>query len=564
MRPGAVGYVGFTGLTIPSLSASASFNLLNGLPSGWTYTGSPKLVLGSNNLYGWAPHNLLLRSSGDTTGWTTNGGSLTANQSAGSDGLTEMHLLTATAAAARVNTGSASITGLATYNYAFQAQLRAGTTDLALVGIFDGTNYLGCSVQLSGAGTIRATNTGVTASINHLGGGLYQVFVAVKTVSATTSIRGLVGIDASSTTVSGVTWNTWSAVGTETISTAYHQLSYGLTHFNYVKTTSAQYLAPANEYNSSGRYLGARSDPSRTNISLWSDDLTNAAWVKTSCTAAYTATGADGVANSATTLTSSASNGTCLQSVTSTVNTRQLAAFVRRRTGTGTIDMTIDGGTTWQTITITSSWAQYRIEQASVTNPNIGFRIQTNGDAIDVMWVNLMTSSIAVATSPIPTTTANSARAADIMSVALGSWFNATRGVFANTVEFYFISSTAQRAMQVDDGTTNERFIYPSLTTSVLRATAVDGGATGANQQLVASPVINTPYKNAMKYKASDYVAATNGTAASTSSSALLPTVTTLRPFSNAAGTENLHGWIKDIAYYSIDAGQPTVNQISR
>src|SRR5579871_6199535 len=54
----------------------------------------------------------------------------------------------------------------------------------------------------------------------------------------------------------------------------------------------------------------------RTNDALWSNDLTQSAWTKTNVTAALNATGPDNVANSASTITASAGNGTILQAIT--------------------------------------------------------------------------------------------------------------------------------------------------------------------------------------------------------------------------------------------------------
>src|SRR5258706_5070759 len=48
---------------------------------------------------------------------------------------------------------------------------------------------------------------------------------------------------------------------------------------------------------------------SRVNSSLWASDASNAAWIKTTATALKNATGPDGVASSASTITATASGG---------------------------------------------------------------------------------------------------------------------------------------------------------------------------------------------------------------------------------------------------------------
>jgi hypothetical protein len=125
--------------------------------------------------------------------------------------------------------------------------------------------------------------------------------------------------------------------------------------------------------------------PNVGTLGLWNRDLTNAVWVATTMTTAKTQTGVDGTASAATLLTATGANATLLQTTTATVNTRILEAWVKRVTGTGTVQMTLDGGTTWQTITPGSgAYALCVISQASVTNPVYGFRLATSGDAIAV------------------------------------------------------------------------------------------------------------------------------------------------------------------------------------
>ncbi len=151
----------------------------------------------------------------------------------------------------------------------------------------------------------------------------------------------------------------------------------------------------------------------RTNGCLWCRDLTNAAWVKTNVTATKNQAGAELAANSATSLTATAANATCLQTVTATVNTRVFSAYVKRLSGSGTIEMTQDNGVTWTAVTSQINSAGYKliyIPSASVTNPVMGFRIVTSGDSIAVDFCQNEVG--AYPTTPLPTTTATLARGA--------------------------------------------------------------------------------------------------------------------------------------------------------
>lgn len=154
----------------------------------------------------------------------------------------------------------------------------------------------------------------------------------------------------------------------------------------------------------------------RTNLILYSRDMTNAAWVKTNVTPALTATGICGGTNIASTLTATAGNGTCLQTITIAAAARSSSAYVKRRTGSGTIEFTRDNGTSWTNITSLingSTFTRVKIENTSVLNPVIGFRIVTNGDAIDVDMVQ--DESGTMVGSPIATTTVGVTRNPDVL-----------------------------------------------------------------------------------------------------------------------------------------------------
>lgn len=156
-------------------------------------------------------------------------------------------------------------------------------------------------------------------------------------------------------------------------------------------------------------------EDARTNAALWCKDLTNAVWVKTTMTTATT-TGADGVAASATRLTATAGNATVSQSVTLGSSARYMSAYVKRVTGSGTIQMTTDAvGADWQTIVVTAGWTRLEIPTKTLANPNFGFRIVTNGDAIDVDFVQNENGTFA--SSAIPTTTVAVTRGADSYSL---------------------------------------------------------------------------------------------------------------------------------------------------
>lgn len=153
----------------------------------------------------------------------------------------------------------------------------------------------------------------------------------------------------------------------------------------------------------------------RTKVALWNRDFTNAAWSKTDVTAAKDQTGVDGVANAASSLTATAGNGTVLQAITLASSARFQTAYVKRLTGSGTINMTMDNGSTWTAISPTTSWSRLSIPTQTLANPTVGFRIVTSGDAIAVDFFDNENGTFA--TPPTVVTTAAVPVEADVISL---------------------------------------------------------------------------------------------------------------------------------------------------
>ncbi len=170
------------------------------------------------------------------------------------------------------------------------------------------------------------------------------------------------------------------------------------------------------EWNSSAVAQGILIEEQRTNLALRSDDLTNASWTKSNMTTAATSTGPDGQANTATRCTATAGNATATQAITSASAARVTSMYVKRITGTGNIDMTQDNGSTWSTVTTSGSWTRVSVAAQTLTNPTVGIRIVTSGDAIDVAFFSHEVGSFI--TSPIRTAGATVTRAADDIKLA--------------------------------------------------------------------------------------------------------------------------------------------------
>lgn len=143
-----------------------------------------------------------------------------------------------------------------------------------------------------------------------------------------------------------------------------------------------------------------------------------AAFIKTNVTAAKDQTGIDGVANSATTLTASANNGTCIQTITLASGSRTGSVYLKRITGTGNVQVTLDGST-WSTVDLSNGLWNRIVLSGTVTNPCVGVLLATNGDAVAMDYAQVEDNGEYVgATSPILTTTATVTRAVDSATIS--------------------------------------------------------------------------------------------------------------------------------------------------
>ncbi len=219
--------------------------------------------------------------------------------------------------------------------------------------------------------------------------------------------------------------------------TAWTKLSTGL----WTSVASGQprfcYIGRDTTIQTDGGYLSELAATQLTTPTAAIRDMTDAAWAKVGITPLKTATGIDGVVNSATTITASAPAATVLLTLVAASTQRTYSPFVKRRTGTGTITLT--NGTATLDITALINTSTYTRVQLPGTdlNPAYGFTIATSGDALDIDFNGYEAG--AEASSPIDT--AGATRNADVLSYPTSGNIDFTQGtLFA---EYYTNWSTA-------------------------------------------------------------------------------------------------------------------------
>ncbi len=244
------------------------------------------------------------------------------------------------------------------------------------------------------------------------------------------------------------------------------------------------------------------------------------------------------------TLTATSGNGTLLQSVTSASANRTFSVWLKRKTGTGNIDLTVDNGATWTTQTITSSWARYTITQTSVTNPVIGIRIVTSGDAVYVWGAQLESADFA--SSYIPTSTASVSRAADSLAYSTSNipldGFSVNMEFASNSTD---LSSGPSAFYITSPGSADDKAIQ-TITGSQFRFVSKYGGSTVSDIN-TGTWVAGQMTKVSARFFANSFSASVAGGAVSTDGAGSYSNNATALFIGSNGGSQALYGTTKNV-----------------
>lgn len=170
-------------------------------------------------------------------------------------------------------------------------------------------------------------------------------------------------------------------------------------------------------------------ESTRQNIALYSQQLDAVAWSSSTISVVPNEAVAPDGTMTMDTLTAGPPNAIITQTITSAQADRIFSFYLLRKTGSGIIQLTVDGVTHWETVPVSSTVpTRVTITGANVTNPEIGIRIVTSGDAIWAWQADLEIGENV--TSSIVTTNNIKTRAADILElpIADGINFNQSEG----------------------------------------------------------------------------------------------------------------------------------------
>jgi len=344
--------------------------------------GAPKLCLQQDGSLKYQPHNDILWSEDLTaSGWTAAGCTVAADDEGPAAGY-ESNLITATGTGPYVKR---NLTFAQDFHRTDSIVVKAGTASWCYLQVQDGATVYRAWFNLS-TGEVGTTEAGLTASISPLQNdgapyyaGWYRISVSRKAAASSGSIWiRPCDADGGTTVTVGRTMKAALAHG--------HT---GLLPVDYLKTTTAKvYGAP---YDWTPGHRAVRFDFQTSYRGRYSDDLTNAAWVKSGCTVALDATGPHGEPCSTVTVT--VDNGTVQQAVTSSGTAQMGFGWIRRKTGSGTVELSMDGGSTFTDVTAMVGLAGGPFGLAylrgAAADPTIVWRFGTAGDVFEMALVNV-------------------------------------------------------------------------------------------------------------------------------------------------------------------------------
>ena len=318
-------------------------------------------------------------------------------------------------------------------------------------------------------------------------------------------------------------------------------------------------------------------EEARSNLTIYSEDFSNAAWIYTSplaLSAANSTIAPDGQQTADTLNTTNAGN--VKQVVTGITGTGSYSASIFVKTSSTctsaafamfitsvTTDVFVlnfnpstgayisNSGGTYVITNYGNGWYRYTISGTgtNILNTQINYQLYNNQASANtlVVWGAQLEQG-SFPTSYIPTVASQVTRTADtavMTGTNFSSWYTATAGAAVVWAIPQAITGT-RPLIQFDDTTANE-IIALRGNVADPELYIVDGGAPQA--QIDAGTIVaNTGYKLSGAWNTNSCAAAQNGAAAVADNTATIPTPTQLRIGSD--GTNYASAWMQKIMYY--------------
>jgi hypothetical protein len=168
--------------------------------------------------------------------------------------------------------------------------------------------------------------------------------------------------------------------------------------------------------------------------------------------------------------------------------------------------MTVNGGTNWDDVTISSTYTQVASAIRSVASGTVGFRMAVSGDVIEVDFTQGEATNV---TSPIPTTSGSVSRNADVVTLS-----GAVSGCIGQTEGTIYVEiipptgGTGANFFLIGDTTANN-FVFVGKNGANLQATIRSNNVSLFSNSSFA--LTGGAIKAALGYKSGDYALYANG-----------------------------------------------------
>ena len=528
----------------------------------FTRTTSGTFV-GSNGLIQTTPASvnlLTFTQDFDNAVWTKTNATITANATTAPDGTATADAVVEDATASAVHrlaSSGSSVTSGLTYTLSVFAKKNA--VDFLFLNY--GSAFFGAAAAVFNiaTGSVVSQTLG-TASISSVGNGWYRcVFVVTAIATGSSQIFYQPSDNSSSAAYTGVNGRTsaflWGA-----------QLEVGSTATDYTRNNGGVYPARFDYDPATLQPKGILIEEQRVNLLLYSQDLTNAAWVPSNITVTANATTSpDGTVN-AELLTPSSTSAIIYQTVNLTAASYTYSVWLRSGTGSNvSLNISANGSgvtpnPTSTAITVTPQWQRFTLQLSGlVATANIIIGSTTAGSWPSGATIYAWGAQVelgAFATSYIPTVASQVTRTADqctITAPMFAPWYNQTQGTFVVNFDVLSVANTNQHNIfSLYTTATNYMRVWLWEGAPTLGRWTVSNVTTQAD--LTSSALsANSVIKNAVTYNLNDFASSYNGAAASTDTSGTVPvgfTQLNLGSFTGVTGI--MCGHIRTIQFYPV------------
>lgn len=324
-------------------------------------------------------------------------------------------------------------------------------------------------------------------------------------------------------------------------------------------------------------------EETRTNVAVYSNDVTGTGWTVSGLTTSTPTNSPDGTANAVLLLEDNSTGfHRAFQAATTTAAPWSVSAYFKPggrdwvwlrmsdnvgikyawfNVATGVVG-TVQSGLTATISRSKNGFYRCTITAATAANGAAAVIFGTadadnsssfTGDPTKgIYFFGLQIEAGAFATSYIPTTTTSLTRNADVVQMTgtnFSNWYNASEGAFGVQVlcdndidNAYYVSA--------NDGTSSElmglRRFKPRITTALI----IDSGATVLDLGPTGTFTLGVPFKATLAYKLNNCATAVLGNTPSTDASVTLPTVDRINIGARNGGLNPLNGWIQKLQYW--------------